>query len=1108
MKPKQHKNVQTSLTDEKVKKKKLKTLNIFQLIFGILVFVAVVSVVLMGLLWVYVETSHAQQEIRTLKNITLLKQKERLKSEVIRILDYLEHKSSDTIISTDIQQVQALNYLKDIRFGKDGYVFINLLNGQALLYDGSKVEGYKNISNLKDPNGFNIFEKEKEMALLPDGGYFQYMFKKMNDSIPEGKISYVNHFKPWGWIVGTGDYLDNINEQSMLIELTLKQKLLNNIYKVIIVFFSVIMLAAMVAYFVARGVQHQFIRFAKLVKEAESNNNNEEFFQNIYIRDLQLLGADLIKAEVLAKEFGALIEESINEIYIYNQDDLRFVHANKGALENTGYSEQQIKEITPLQLMPEISKDDFLNLFVPLKNKLTKRIHFQGVMRRKDGTTYPVELFVTTSVFNNKPVFVTFLYDISERKQTENKLGLSENRYSLLFENAPISLWEEDYSMVIMYINEQLKSRKISIEELFKKTPGILERCAEMVNVIDVNKQTLQLYEAETKAELFGNLTKIFTEESYEPFKNSLLAFYNGKKEYGTEAKNKSLKGTPLDLHLRWSFISQKNNSDTKVILSLMDLTDLRKKEKELKASEERFRSIFNNQHTVMLLVDPENGSIIDVNPAAVNFYGYTYQTFINKLSVFDLHQAPSKETVEKLDAVRSGKKTFIQSQHKLKNGDTRDVEIHTGLVSFANQRLLLSIILDVTEKLQVKQAIVNAKNKLESIFRAAPVGIGVSTSGLFTEINQRFAEMLKMEEDNLLGKKEDILFVSKEEYRTVRKEINKQIIAKGTGTVETKLIRSDKKEINVLLNSTPLDISDLSKGVTFTALDITERVLNMQELEQHRNNLENIVKQRTKDLEDSQEALLNLVDDLNVQSEKLEKANKRLEEINTELETFTYSVSHDLKAPLRGIDGYSQLLQESYADETNPEVLAFLQNIRNSTRQMNLLIEDLLSYSRMERKGFQSVHLHLKENVEDILHQFSKTIEESKTQIEMRIPDAFALSTDKDGLNMVLRNLIDNALKFTSAQSNAKIEIGCSETPEAWRIFVKDNGIGFDMKYHDRIFNIFQRLHLAEEYEGTGIGLAMVSKAMLRMKGKVWAESKPNEGACFYLEINKNQRE
>jgi len=367
---------------------------------------------------------------------------------------------------------------------------------------------------------------------------------------------------------------------------------------------------------------------------------------------------------------------------------------------------------------------------------------------------------------------------------------------------------------------------------------------------------------------------------------------------------------------------------------------------------------------------------------------------------------------------------------------------------------------------------------------------------------------MLKMEEDNLLGKKEDILFVSKEEYRTVRKEINKQIIAKGTGTVETKLIRSDKKEINVLLNSTPLDISDLSKGVTFTALDITERVLNMQELEQHRNNLENIVKQRTKDLEDSQEALLNLVDDLNVQSEKLEKANKRLEEINTELETFTYSVSHDLKAPLRGIDGYSQLLQESYADETNPEVLAFLQNIRNSTRQMNLLIEDLLSYSRMERKGFQSVHLHLKENVEDILHQFSKTIEESKTQIEMRIPDAFALSTDKDGLNMVLRNLIDNALKFTSAQSNAKIEIGCSETPEAWRIFVKDNGIGFDMKYHDRIFNIFQRLHLAEEYEGTGIGLAMVSKAMLRMKGKVWAESKPNEGACFYLEINKNQRE
>lgn len=1107
MKLKQHKNIQTSLTDKNLKKKRLKTLNIFQLIFGVLVFVAFVSVVLMGLLWVYVETTHAQQEIRNLNDITLLKQKERLKGEVIRILDYLEHKSSDTLISTDIQQAQALNYLKDIRFGKDGYVFINLLNGQALLYDGKRVEGYKNISNLTDPNGLKVFEKEKEMALLPNGGYFLYMFKKMNDSIPKGKISYVNQFKPWGWIVGTGDYLDNINEQRALLEVTLKQKLLKNIYKIIVVFFSVIVLAAIVAYFVARGVQHQFIQFAQLVKEAKPNQKNDEVFQNIFIRDLQSLGADLIKAEVLAKEFGVLIEESINEIYIYNQDDLHFVHANKGALENTGYTEQQIKEITPLQLMQEISKADFLNLLAPLKRQLSERVHFQGVIRRKNNTTYPVELFITTSVYNNKPVFVTFLYDISERKQTESKLGLSENRYSLLFENAPISLWEEDYSILVMYINEQIKNQKVTIEELFENSPNLIQRCADMVNVVDVNKQTIQLFEAETKENLLGNVTKIFTEDAYDSFKQSLFAFYNGKKEYSAEATNRSLKGKQIDLHIRWSFLQQEATQETKVILSLVDLTYLRNTEKELKASEQRFRSVFNNEHTIMFLVNPEDGSFIDVNPAAVNFYGFSREKFISELTVFGLNTLPQDKVQQNLSDITTGKMRSFTTDHRLKNGDIRQVEVYSGLVSYEKQRLLLSIVHDVTERQRAKQAIVDAKNKLESIFRAAPIGIGVVSEGVFTEVNERFCYMLKMDESELVNHKEAVLFPSGEEYNNMLRETNKQILARGTGTIETKLIRSDKKQINVLLSSTPLDISDLSKGITYTALDITERVLDLEELERHRSNLEKIVAQRTADLEDSREALLNLVDDLNLQSKKLEKANKRLEEINTELETFTYSVSHDLKAPLRGIDGYSQLLQESYTGETNPEVLAFLKNIRNSTRQMNLLIEDLLSYSRMERKGFQSVHLHLKENVEDILHQFSKAIEESKTQIEMRIPDAFVLSADKDGLNMVLRNLIDNALKFTAAQSKAKIEIGCSETPEAWRIFVKDNGIGFDMKYHDRIFNIFQRLHLAEEYEGTGIGLAMVSKAMLRMKGKVWAESKPNEGACFYLEINKDQR-
>ena len=285
---------------------------------------------------------------------------------------------------------------------------------------------------------------------------------------------------------------------------------------------------------------------------------------------------------------------------------------------------------------------------------------------------------------------------------------------------------------------------------------------------------------------------------------------------------------------------------------------------------------------------------------------------------------------------------------------------------------------------------------------------------------------------------------------------------------------------------------------------DITERKKAEAELEKYRLHLEVIVKERTHALEGSQEALLNLVDDLNRQSAKLEKTNKQLAETNEELETFTYSVSHDLKAPLRGIDGYGQLLLESFNEELSPDAREFLENIRKSTQQMNLLIEDLLAYSRMERKDFQTENVNFKALIDNLLMYYSKTISTKKIDVKLTFPKAFMPIADKDGLNLVLRNLLDNAIKFTSSNKKVQIEIGGSESDSYFLIFVKDNGIGFDMKYHDRIYKIFQRLHLAEEYEGTGIGLAMVSKAIQRMNGKIWAESAPAQGACFYLEIKK----
>ena len=234
----------------------------------------------------------------------------------------------------------------------------------------------------------------------------------------------------------------------------------------------------------------------------------------------------------------------------------------------------------------------------------------------------------------------------------------------------------------------------------------------------------------------------------------------------------------------------------------------------------------------------------------------------------------------------------------------------------------------------------------------------------------------------------------------------------------------------------------------------------------------------------------------------RVQERTADLETKNKELETFTYSVSHDLKAPLRGIDGYSRLLMEDHASKLDPEGLAFLQTIRQATTQMNQLIEDLLSYSRLERRTLTVGKVDLKHLVEQILHERELDIKKKKVQIKLDVPESF-VKIDEKALEQALRNILDNAIKFSSPERQPVISIWLLSEKGKYILKVQDNGIGFDMRYHDKIFDIFQRLHLSESYPGTGIGLALVKKAMQRIGGTSWATSEVGKGSIFYLEFS-----
>ncbi|QHE77703.1 PAS domain S-box protein [Hydrogenophaga sp. PBL-H3] len=237
------------------------------------------------------------------------------------------------------------------------------------------------------------------------------------------------------------------------------------------------------------------------------------------------------------------------------------------------------------------------------------------------------------------------------------------------------------------------------------------------------------------------------------------------------------------------------------------------------------------------------------------------------------------------------------------------------------------------------------------------------------------------------------------------------------------------------------------------------------------------------------------------VLEQRVTERTAQLSRLNEELEAFSYTVSHDLKAPLRGIDGYSQLLQEEHGNQLGEEGRQFLARIRRGVQQMGDLISGLLDYSRMERRTMEHQQVDVPALVAQVIEGFSADIESTRVRLTLCL-EPMVLQLDREGMAVVLRNLLGNAVKFSRAKDHPEVEIGARTEGGRRILWVRDNGVGFDMKYHDRIFGIFQRLQRAEDYQGTGLGLALVAKAVQRMGGRVWAESQPRHGATFFLEF------
>jgi PAS domain S-box-containing protein len=368
-----------------------------------------------------------------------------------------------------------------------------------------------------------------------------------------------------------------------------------------------------------------------------------------------------------------------------------------------------------------------------------------------------------------------------------------------------------------------------------------------------------------------------------------------------------------------------------------------------------------------------------------------------------------------------------------------------------------------------------------------------LSLDGIILFCNQRFAQMVQAPLETLIA-------ASIYQYIAPDSRSHFDVLAKNNARGEMEFLAQSKTAVptNVALSTLKLDEDTTVLCVVVT--DLTEHKQAEDELARYREGLEYLVKQRTAELEKINLALQAEVAERKKIEDALYRRTQELESANSELEAFSYSVSHDLRAPLRSIEGFSEAAVMEYADKLGEQGQDYLIRVRKASRTMSSLIDDILKLSRVSRADMHTDRVDLSRLVDAIARDIRAAQPERRGEI--KVYPGVTVNADRRLVEIALRNLLENAWKFTSKCPQPYIEFGVTDQAKEMVYFIKDNGVGFSMKYADKLFEPFRRLHSEKDYPGTGIGLATVRRIIRRHGGQIWAESKVGKGATFYFTL------
>jgi len=734
----------------------------------------------------------------------------------------------------------------------------------------------------------------------------------------------------------------------------------------------------------------------------------------------------------------AILESALDAIITMDHEG-KVVEFNPAAERTFGYSRAELigkcmaDFIIPASLRDAHTRGLANYLATGQGPVLGKRLELKAL--RADGSEFPCELTVTRIDFPGPPLFTGYIRDLTERKT-------SDETFRLVVESAP--------NAMVLVDREG--------------------------RIVLVNRQTEKLF-GYSRDELLGQPVESLVPERFRGQHPAHRSEFFAKPEARAMGVGRDLFGRrkdgsefPIEIGLN----PIQTHEGLFVLSAIVDITERQRAEK-------RFRLAVESAPNAMVMVD-RGGRIVLVNGQTQRLFGYSRDELLGQsveLLVperFRGQHPHDREGYFARPAVRAmGVGRDLHGRRK--DGSEFPVEIGLNPIETEEGLLVLSAIVDITERKRANEALRTSEEMFRSAFDRTNVGMVLTEvdSHRFIQANAAFARMFGYAESEIPSLSMPDITHPEDLAESLARRQPLLAGERDFFEIEKRYLHKDGSVIWGLTNvSLVRDRTGQPLMYVGQVQDISERKRAVNEVHRLNAELEERVRMRTAELEAA----------------------------NRELESFSYSVSHDLRAPLRAIDGFSRILLQEFAEALPADAQEYLRDVRASTQQMGELVDDLLAFSRLSRQPLEQQVVSPERIVRRCLEEMDG--EHEGRQVEVRVGELSSCLADPALLKQVWMNLLSNALKYTGRRPTAVIEVGSQIADGSGRptYFVKDNGVGFDMRYADKLFGVFQRLHRAEDYGGTGVGLAIVQRIVHRHGGRVWAEAQPDQGATFYFTL------